>query len=69
MIDKEVFRELLRESFQDFDLLDYDYSVKFTLGVLLTNKDGSIKSYYAYDNYIKLYNCNLKISAVTYKDL
>lgn len=39
------------------------------MGVLLTNKDGSIRSTYAYDNYIKLYNSNLKISTVTYKDL
>jgi hypothetical protein len=72
MIDKEIFREIVRESFQDFDLLDYNYSVNFTLGALEVNRSGSFTlttkrhinnlrnigrgNVFLFNNYIDLYN-------------
>lgn len=41
MIDKDILKELLREAFQDFDLLDYTYSINIKLGLLETNRSGT----------------------------
>jgi hypothetical protein len=72
MIDKEVFREIVREAFQDFDLLDnYEYSIILRTGVYGTNRNGSITKTYdnGFDNYIDLYNNKpSRNGIVTYKD-
>jgi hypothetical protein len=69
MIDKEVFKELLREAFQDFDLLDYTYSLKFQTGIKETNNDGSLKWSPFYDDYEEFYKKRVgKKIKVTYKN-
>ena len=72
MIDKEVFQELLREAFQNFDLLDYKYNISSKIGALEVNRSGSFTlttkrhslnlivigrgNAYLFNNYIDLYN-------------
>lgn len=72
MIDKEVLQEIVREAFQDFDLLDnYEYSINTRIGVFGTNKNGSITQLNSndYKNYIDLYNNkSSRNGIVTYKD-
>jgi hypothetical protein len=71
MIDKDVLNEIVREAFQDFDLLDYTYSIRLQSYVELTNKNGSINQVNpSFDNYIELYNNHRpRRPIVTYKDV
>lgn len=74
MIDKDILNELLRKAFQDFDLLDYTYSINIRIKICEIKPDGLIRmcSYHTYeDDYIKLYNhsaVNLE-GILTYKDI
>lgn len=69
MIDSIVLKEILREAFQDFELLDYEYSVLFTLGVVPTNDGSLVRDSRYYNNYKILYKYNLLVDRpVTYKD-
>lgn len=68
MIDKEVLKEVFREAFQDFDLRDYDYSLKFHIGIRETNSNGSLKRASFYNNYKDFYKDRVgKKIKVTYK--
>lgn len=59
-LKETAFKEILRESFQDFDLLDYKYSVNFELGIKADNNYKDYKDFYR----VKAFTKN---KAITYK--
>lgn len=69
-LTETAFQEILRESFQDFDLLDYKYSLYVRTGIRETNNDGSLKlaDYNCYKDYEQFYSYRVgKKIKVTYK--
>jgi hypothetical protein len=67
-LTETAFIEILRESFQDFELQDYTYHLFFKLGIKETNNDGSIKFYRYFGDYEQFYGCRVgKKIKVTYK--
>ena len=58
-LTETAFIEILRESFQDFELQDYTYHLFFKLGIKETNNDGSIKFYRYFGDYEQFYGCRV----------